>query len=348
MKKILFIIGTKPEAIKLKPVIEQCKNNFKIKVCLTNQHPNLDKIINEKCINLKLIRNEKGLSGLTGNILNLLENKKQINKWKPDLIIVHGDTTSSLCGALYAFYNKIKLCHVESGLRSNNKQSPFPEEINRKIIDALSDINFCPTIDNKKNLYKENVSSNCYIVGNTIIDSLKNNILNNKDCKILSWTNKSPYVVVTLHRRENWEKISKSIKIISKFAKNNKLKIVYVCNKNKKLKNIAKKILKNNKFVYVSDSIDHSYFQNLIINCSMIITDSGGIQEEAVYYKKPIIILRDNTERQEIIKNKCGILANNENLLKTLSSNIAFSQKPHLFGNGKSSIKIAKILSNII
>ena len=349
MKKILFILGTKPEAIKLRPIIKKCKDSFVIKICLTNQHPNLEKILGEDCICLNLVRNEKGLAGLTGKILELLDDQKEIRKWKPDLVVVHGDTTSSLCGCLYAFYEKIKICHVESGLRTHDKYAPFPEEINRLIIDSISDINFCPTIENKKNLQKENAAGKIHVVGNTIIDVLRNNEIDNIKCSELEWANNFSFGIVTLHRRENWgEFIKKSIQIICDFAKKNKQKIIYVSNNNEDLRVAVKQTTHGNEFVLVCDPLDPIVFQKLLSECSFVITDSGGIQEEATYYQKPLIILRKNTERIEIIKNKCGILANNENLSEILSnfSDIKFEKNPFVFGNGTSSDKIVNVIKS--
>ena len=351
MKKILFIIGTKPEAIKLLPLIKKCKNYHKIKICLTNQHPNINRIIKEDdCITLNLIRNENGLSGLTGKILELLDKENEIKKFNPDLIIVHGDTTSSLCGCLYAFYEKIKLFHVESGLRTNDKYAPFPEEINRRIIDSFSDVNLCPTNENKKNLAKENIIDNVYVVGNTIIDYLKNK--ENKEINLpeLLWINNEPFAIATLHRRESWGgSITKSINLLSDFAKKNKYKIIYISNNNKSLKQDAEKILNNNEFVLLSDPLEPNIFQALLSKCEFVVTDSGGIQEEAVYYQKPIIILRKNTERIEILQNNCGILANNDTLLECLMNirGNKFNKNSFLFGEGNSSDKIISLINNL-
>ncbi len=346
MKKILFILGTKPEALKLLPVFDNCKS---FKVCITNQHPNIDKLLNinkNKIIQLKLERNEKGLSGLTGQILRLLDENKKVRRWKPDLIVVHGDTTSALCGALYAFYENIKLCHVESGLRTHNKRAPFPEESNRKIIDYLSDVHFCPTENNKNNLNNENICNNIHVVGNTIIDFIKN-IKTKENKKIKKWLNNSEYGLVTIHRRENWNIIQDYLKIISKFATEKKQKIIYVCNNNKKLKKIVKDKIKS-KYVFLSNPLEPKKFYGILSGCSFVLTDSGGIQEEASFLGKPMIILRNETERDEIIKNKCGVLANKENLRNILNQikNKKFNQVNNLYGNGNTAFQITKLLLN--
>jgi UDP-N-acetylglucosamine 2-epimerase (non-hydrolysing) len=347
LKKILFIIGTRPEAIKMKPVIEKCEKLFNCKICFTNQHKNLNNFINfkkEKIIYLKLKRKDSNLTRLTSDILDLLNKESKIKSWKPDLIVVHGDTTSSFCGALYAFYEKIKLCHIESGLRTQDKNSPFPEEFNRRTIDYLADINFCPTKTNKKNLLNENLKRNNYVVGNTIIDTLKKEINLNK--KLIEF---SDYIVVTIHRRENWgSKIEKSLKIINEYSLSKNKKIVYVCNNNDDLKKIVKDCLGKNPNILLLDPLSLEEFRCLLRNSSCIVTDSGGIQEEACYYGKPLLILRDNTERTEAVNNLCAKLVDIKNLSRYLNNieKVKFKTNKNLYGKGDTSDAILKILSN--
>jgi len=351
MNKLLFFIGTRPEAIKLNSVLEQSKEKFKIKVCLTSQHENIDKFlpkINKKdIVRLDLKRDESGLCGLMGNILNLLDKDQRLKKWQPDLIVVHGDTTSALCGAFYAFYNQIKLCHIEAGLRTHNKFAPFPEECNRKIIDYLSDIHFAPNQNNKKNLIKENIKS--YVTGNTVIDFLKNNIKKNYKHPLIDWTAKDKFALLTLHRRENWgENMEKMMLNISKFSIKNEYKIIYVTNQNNKIKKLASRIFKNNKFVKFSNPLEPVDFHNILNHSEFVITDSGGIQEEASFLKKPIVILRNETERDEIVKSKCGVLSSCENLQEVLESvinnTIKFNKTSKLFGSGNSGLKIVSLI----
>jgi UDP-N-acetylglucosamine 2-epimerase (non-hydrolysing) len=359
MKRVLFILGTRPEAIKLQPIISRCANLFDIKICLTNQHSDTDNVLLEfkqYIIKLKLTRNEFGLSGLMGNILILLDQEQNIKTWRPDLIIVHGDTTSSLCGALYSYYEQIPLCHIESGLRTNDKFSPFPEESNRKIIDYLSTINFAPTILNKNNLSNENIINNVYVVGNSIIDVLKNNldiIDINIDLKLLSWISNNDFGLITLHRRENWKNnIEKALKEISIFCLKNEYRMIYVCNQNTTLQNLVKKTINNNPFIYIVNSLENKEFHHLILKCNFIITDSGGIQEEASFLGKPLLVLRNTTERQEIINTNCGLLLDIQNIQNTLLSiinkNINFNQDKTLYGNGTTSIQIAETLRSYL
>ena len=355
MKKILFILGTRPEAIKLQPIILQCLNFFDIKICLTNQHSDIDSILfdfKQYIVSLKLIRNESGLSGLIGNILVLLDKNKKIKEWAPDLIIVHGDTTSSLCGALYSYNEQIPLCHVESGLRTNNKFSPFPEESNRKIIDYLATINFAPTSMNQNNLTNENIVNNVHVVGNSIIDVLKMNLDTTDisiNSKLLSWISNNDFALITLHRRENWKSnIQSALKEISSFCLKHKYQMVYVCNKNIELQDLVKKTIRDNPFIYIIDPLENKEFHHLILKSNFIITDSGGIQEEASFIGKPILVLRNNTERQEIVNSNCGLLLEINNIQNTLegilNKSIKFNQDKTLYGNGTTSIQIAEIL----
>ena len=347
MKKILFILGTRPEAIKLKPIVVECINSFDVKVCLTNQHSNIDNMFFEfknNIINLELKRNESGLSGLMGNILVLLDNEIKIKEWKPDLVIIHGDTCSSICGALYAFYNKIKLCHIEAGLRTNDKKSPFPEESNRKIIDYLSDIHFAPTELDKQNLVNEKIDNdNIFVVGNSIIDVIKNHP------KYDTCDKSKPYGLVTLHRRENWPDIIKSaLKEISRFALDARYNIIYVCNNDEYLKGQVKNIIQNNPYISISDSVNYDKFYQLMSESNFILTDSGGIQEEGVFLGKPLLIMRESTERQILLNNNCGYLVNPSNvyhiMTQTINNELHFNYCPNLFGNGNTSSSITKIL----
>lgn len=345
MKKVLFIIGTRPEAIKLKPIIENINKCFQIKICLTNQHENIKNTFlefNNDIIELKLKREENNLTGLMGNILLLLDNNTDIQTWKPDIIAVHGDTCSALCGAFYAFYSNIKLCHIEAGLRTHDKFSPFPEEANRKIIDYLSDIYFAPTKYNQNNLEQENITDNVHVVGNSIIDVIKTNDYNNDEVKEI-------YGLVTLHRRENWDSIiESSLNEIVRFASYFKYKILYVCNHNSLLKNKIIKIIDNNKYVEILDPLNSIQFHKLLKNCAFVVTDSGGIQEEAVYFSKPLLIMRTTTERQEIINYNCGYLINPDTVYNTLtdilSGRLHFNIKTELYGDGSTSKNIKEKL----
>lgn len=343
--RVLFILGTRPEAIKLKPIIELANNCFEVKICLTNQHPDIDKFFPDMLdgiIQLPLHRTEKGLADLTGRLLSLLDSDQQIKDWSPSMIIVHGDTTSALCGAMYAHYNKISLAHVEAGLRTHNKQSPFPEESNRRIIDYLSDIKFAPTECDKNNLNQEQIVDNIFVVGNSIIDVIK-------DQKFDERYKPFPYGLVTLHRRENWDStIELTLLELAKFANDFKYNIVYVCNNNTKLKNKVHGILANHRYIKIRDALEYSDFIRLLNDCSWILTDSGGIQEESVFLKKPLLIMRENTERQGVLMSRCGYLVSPKNIYTilehTIDQTLKFDMDPFMYGCGDTAHSIIKIL----
>lgn len=337
MKKLLFILGTRPEAIKLQPVIKLASKLFDIKICIIKQHDNLIQYFsNYDTIELDFIRKEKNISGLVGKILQLLDESHDLQMYNPDLIIVHGDTCSALCGAMYAFYSKIKLCHIESGLRTHNKNLPFPEESNRKFIDYLSDLHFAPIDLNKNNLLLENIStSSIFVVGNSIIDVLKNKP-DQQNCL--------KYGLVTLHRRENWDSnIEQSIKVLSQFALKFKYQIKFVMHPNTYLQNKIK-TLNDNPFFEIYDPMSHEIFQNLLKEASFVVTDSGGIQEECVYFCKPLFIMRESTERPEIINNGCGYLVNayniEEYLTRFIENKLYFNCLSSLYGDGNTSKQI--------
>lgn len=336
----------------MNPVIDEALySNNEVKICLTSQHDIRSLLVSvndSDIISLDLKRDERGLCGLTGNILRLLDGEKSLEDWNPDMVVVHGDTTSALCGALYAFYKQIKLCHVESGLRSDNKFSPFPEEANRKLIDYLSDIHFAPHQNNKERLEKERVGGQIHVVGNTIVDVVKKNVVFDFNSRLLDWAG-ADFVLVTLHRRENWgENIKGMLSDISDFARTNKYKIVYVKNQNPALQKMADEAFIDNDRVLVSDPLSTFEFHNVLARCSFVMTDSGGIQEEANFLGKPIMVLRNETERQEILDCGGSVLVPPERLRAAIKDFLIaeFNKCPSLYGNGDSSRKIIEIIND--
>lgn len=323
-KKILISFGTRPEAIKLARLIYQLKKNknFIIKICLSGQH---DEMLYQ-VLNLYKIKPDYDLKVMkTNQTLNLLASKilKKLNNvlisFKPDLLLVHGDTTTAYISSLAAFQNKIKVGHIEAGLRTYNLQSPYPEEFNRKSIGVVADINYAPTKKSVENLKRENISNNKIIfTGNTIIDTLKysNKILfNNK--KILDKikknfyyiNNKKKLILVTSHRRENYgkgiENICSALKEIVR--RNHNIEIIFPVHLNPKINLIVNNKLGNVKNIYLVNPLDYFSFIYLMKLSYLILTDSGGIQEEAPYFNKPVLVLRNETERPEA-KNFGGAL----------------------------------------
>jgi UDP-N-acetylglucosamine 2-epimerase (non-hydrolysing) len=346
MIKILFILGTRPEAIKLKPLIKELRSCdfFDTRVCLTNQHPEMSGLIGgDDFISLPLEREGSSLTELNGLLLTLLFKNKEIPAFNPDLIVVHGDTTSSLCGAMYAFYSGIKVCHVEAGLRTH-EVNPFPEEFNRRTIDGISDMLFAPTEKNRDNLAKEGISKGVYVVGNTSIDVLKTSLNSSFENQVTKWTAGDDFIISTMHRRENWGcNFSDALDQIDKFAAKSQRKFVYVCNNNADLAKTASAALGANPNVYVSRPLPPEEFQNLLWRCKAVLTDSGGIQEEAVFLKKPLLILRESTERKEITELNAGKLINPAEICSVLHNldNLDFNFNNYdMYGMGETSSKI--------
>ena len=321
--KILFILGTRPEAIKLVPVIKYMKENTDliVKVCNTEQQKEMSNdildVFNIKAdYGLDIMSDNQTLFLLTSKLLLSLE--AIFNDEKPDLVIVQGDTSTAFVGSLAAFYCKIKVAHVEAGLRTYNKYSPFPEEVNRELISKMASFHFVPSKIGETNLLKENIdSSNIFQIGNTVIDSLlsmkhmiqEDHVLQTKITSRISslgYTFSSRKVIlVTGHRRENFGdsffNIFEAIKEIS--LKYSNIDIVYPVHLNPNVREMAFDVLSNLDNVYLIEPLNYDEFVYLMMNSYLIITDSGGIQEEAPSLKIPTLVTRDTTERQEVLDN---------------------------------------------
>jgi UDP-N-acetylglucosamine 2-epimerase (non-hydrolysing) len=308
--KVLSIFGTRPEAIKMAPVVKELESRKEIEsiVCVTAQHREmLDQVLNVFKIkpdyDLNIMHQGQTLGEITTKALNGLE--EVINKVKPDIVLVHGDTTTAFAGALAAFYNQVSIGHVEAGLRTDDKYSPYPEEMNRQMIDRLTDLYFAPTNLSKRNLLKENVSkSKIYITGNTAIDAMKTTVNSNYHNEVFNWVGNSKMILLTAHRRENlgepMEHIFNGIKrVVDEF---DDVKVVYPIHLNPKVRIVAKKIFGNDSKVKIIEPLDVFDFHNFQNKAYIILTDSGGIQEEAPSLGKPVLVLRNTTERPEGIK----------------------------------------------
>jgi UDP-N-acetylglucosamine 2-epimerase (non-hydrolysing) len=369
--KILVVIGTRPEAIKMAPIILLLKKKIKkkdLKICITAQHREmLDDVLKLFKIfpdyDLNVMKKNQSLSRLTSNIIIKFE--KILDKFKPNLTLVHGDTTTTFAITLANFYKKLPVAHIEAGLRTNNIYSPWPEEANRKITDLLSSMHFVPINNSKKNILKENISSKCLkITGNTVIDALlftKKNILRNKILrkqmdKQFKFSDKK-IILVTAHRRENFGKgileLCKSLKYIVKTRTD--VQIIYPVHPNPNIKNIVYKKLSNIKNINLIKPVNYLSMVYLMMKSYLIVTDSGGVQEEAPSLSKPIVILRDVTERPEIIKMGGGVLVkrNQLEIVKTvnkiLDNNKIYKKMSSIknpYGDGKASSRIVKEILN--
>lgn len=367
--KILVIFGTRPEAIKLAPLINRLRANmfFDVRVCNTGQHKDLIspivdlfKILVDYELNCMEIN--QGLSGLTCKIITKLE--LLFKSYKPDYIIVHGDTTTSFASALASFYAGIKIIHVEAGLRTYNKKSPFPEEINRTLTGSLADIHFAPTETSKNNLIAEGKKSNVYVTGNTVIDALYDALKlideNSHEIKKLdSKIHKTKKIILfTGHRRENFgdgfDNIFESIKTLT--LSRNDVQLIYPVHPNPNVKAIAEDYFKDNENVILIEPLDYSTFIWVLNLSYLVITDSGGIQEEAPSLGKPVLVIRDTTERPEAVNagtvilvgsNKVDLLQNVNKLLDEQEFYNQMSSIINPYGDGFASERIIEVLMNI-
>ena len=372
--RILVVIGTRPEAIKMAPLILELKKYFsskEIKVCVSAQHRGLlDEILNlfkiRPNFDLNIMKKDQDLFDISLSIISKF--KEVLENFKPKLIIVHGDTTTTMIATLCGFYKKIKVMHVESGLRTNNLMAPWPEEANRQITDLLSSYHLAPTKTAKKNLDKINLKSETILVtGNTVIDALlqtKKIITSNKKNiknldKIFNFLNKNKkMILVTCHRRENFGKgikeLCKSLKEI--VETNSNTQIVFPVHPNPNIKKHVSSLLKNINNIYLINPVDYTSMVYLMMQSYLIITDSGGIQEEAPSLKKPLVILRDETERPEVIKIGAGILVSRDNKKitslvldilndKKLYKKMSLIKNP--YGDGQASKRIASLIKKL-
>ena len=323
MKKILLVFGTRPEAIKMAPLVkefEKYKNNFKTKVCVTAQHREmLDQVLDLFDItpdyDLNLMKPGQDLYDITANVL--LGMKDVLSDFKPDLVLVHGDTTTTSATSLSAYYQQIKVGHVEAGLRTGNIYSPFPEEVNRQITGVLATYNFAPTTMSKNNLLKENKDPNGIIVtGNTVIDALFLALDKIKNCKKLqkqilndiaisgySLKDCKKIILVTGHRRENHGsgliRICTALKDIA--FNNPNIDIVYPVHLNPHVQQPVNELLSDIKNLYLIKPLQYEQFIYIMDKSYFIITDSGGVQEEAPSLGKPVLVMRETTERPEAV-----------------------------------------------
>ncbi|QNF33817.1 UDP-N-acetylglucosamine 2-epimerase (non-hydrolyzing) [Adhaeribacter swui] len=368
MKQIAIVLGTRPEAIKLIPLYLKFKESkfFNPVLISTGQHKEmLEQIFSFfnlwPDIELNVMSNNQGLSGLTSILFQKLE--EVISRYKFDGIIVQGDTSTAMVGSMVCFYNKVKVIHIEAGLRTYDKFSPFPEEVNRRIIGLVADFHFAPTEKAAKALEKENLNG-IYIVGNTVIDSLilamkkiaadEEKYKTNLEISFPDFENKR-LVLVTGHRRENFgkgfEEICKALAMLA--DKHKELSFVYPVHLNPNVRQTVFKFLQEYKNIHLIDPLPYDQLLYLMSKSVLILTDSGGIQEEAPSLNIPLIVMRDNTERPEGIEAGCAVLAgttasNIVNLFKRIYEDQKtynkMAQAVNPYGDGKSAERIVQVL----
>jgi UDP-N-acetylglucosamine 2-epimerase (non-hydrolysing) len=378
INKIMIVFGTRPEAIKLAPVINKLREDhswFEVIVCVTAQHREmLDQVLNVFSIkpdfDLNIMRNNQSIFNVTINGLQSLE--KVLNKVKPDMVLVQGDTTTTFIAGLAAFYCKIPVGHVEAGLRTGDKYNPFPEEMNRRLGDILTDLYFTATDNAKHNLLKEGIDEKkIYVTGNTVIDALlftikkqRNNESERRFVKYFQNNyglcfNDRKIILVTGHRRESFgEEFKNMCDGIKKIALQNKdIDIVYPVHLNPNVQRPVKNILNDIKNIHLIDHLDYASFVWLMNKCYFILTDSGGIQEEAPALGKPVLVMRAKTERMEAIElgaskllgtNSEIIFQESQHLLVNKEEYNRMSKAGSPFGDGKAAHRIAKVLKKYI
>ncbi|WP_305767303.1 non-hydrolyzing UDP-N-acetylglucosamine 2-epimerase [Candidatus Epulonipiscium viviparus] len=363
--RLLSIFGTRPEAIKMAPLIKALEKDDAIEslICLTAQHREmLDQVMQifniEADYDLNIMTPGQTLTDLTAKILIRLP--EILDQARPDIVLVHGDTTTSFAASLAAFYKQIKVGHVEAGLRSYNKYEPFPEEVNRQLTRVLADLHFAPTVASKNNLLAENVNKDCiFVTGNTVIDVLqttieKNYIFDEPILNSIDYTAKK-VIVVTAHRRENFgvpiKNICFSLKTIKEIYGN--VEIVYVVHKNPNVSQVANEILGHVSGVYLIPPLNLKDMHNLLALSYLVLTDSGGLQEEVPSLGKPVLVLRNVTERLEgvdagtlkiIGTNRQDIIQNTSELLENETEYKKMTSANNPFGDGKASCRIVEAI----
>lgn len=366
INKFLFIFGTRPEAIKMAPLIKEIEKNgnFESKICVTAQHRQmLDQVLKifkiKPDYDLDIMTNDQSLFDITSRIIIKLQ--QVLAEVKPELVVVQGDTTTTFAGALAAFYTKTKVAHLEAGLRTRNKFAPFPEEINRRITSVVADLHLAPTPWSRENLLKENIpQENIFVTGNTVIDALLYvvELLKKLDTKFdqlfdgIDFSRKT--VLITGHRRENFGEGFKSIcESINELAKSYPdVNFVYPVHFNPNVREPVNKILRGIKNVHLLEPLDYEPFIYAMEKSYLILTDSGGVQEEAPSLGKPVLVMRETTERPEAVDagtvklvgtDKKKIVNGVATLLTDPREYVKMSRAHNPYGNGKASQRIVKI-----
>lgn len=362
--KVMSVFGTRPEAIKMCPLVKELNKCEKIEsvVCVTAQHRQmLDQVLEifqiKPDYDLNLMKDRQTLTTITTTVL--IELEKVLKEVQPDLVLVHGDTTTSASAALAAFYQQIPVGHVEAGLRTYNIYSPFPEEMNRKIISQIAELFFAPTENNKNNLIKENIRNNIFVTGNTVIDSFQYTVkdnyeFKNEDLKKIDFS-KDRFVLMTAHRRENLgvplEHICRAVKQL--VIDNTDIELIYPVHLNPAVRKTVFEVLGGIERVHLIDPLDVEDMHNVMSKSSLIMTDSGGLQEEGPSFGIPVIVLRTETERPEAVDAGTVIIGGvEESHIYELANHLlndeaAYRKMAHAvnpYGDGHASERIVKAI----
>ena len=359
--RIMSVFGTRPEAIKMAPLVQELKKYPEIEslCCVTAQHRQmLDSVLEVFDLkpdwDLDIMTPRQTLSTITSKCL--LGMDEAIEALKPDMILVHGDTSTTFAGALSAFYHQVPVGHVEAGLRTYDKYSPFPEEMNRKLVTSIADLYFCPTVNNRENLLKEAVTDGLFITGNTVIDALKTTVREDytfatEELNHLPYDEKK-IILVTCHRRENYGEPMKNIFLaLRQIAEANKdVELVYPVHLSPVVREAVDKYLRGAPRVHLIDPLPADEMHNLMARCYMVMTDSGGLQEEAPALGKPVLVMRKETERPEAVQAGTVKLAGVEEedvfslgceLLRSKAAYDAMAHAVNPYGDGQACRRIA-------
>ena len=359
--RVMSVFGTRPEAIKMAPLVRELAGREEIDslCCVTAQHREmLDSVLEVFHLrpdwDLNIMTPRQTLSTITSKCLTGMD--EAIDALKPDLILVHGDTSTTFAGALSAFYHQIPVGHVEAGLRTYDKYSPFPEAMNRKLVSAIADLYFCPTENNRQNLLREGITQGLFVTGNTVIDALKTTV--RKDYHFTTEIlNQLPYdskkvLLVTCHRRENYGEPMRNIMLaLREIAENNEdVELVYPVHLSPVVREAVDQYLRGAPRVHLIDPLAADEMHNLMARCYLVLTDSGGLQEEAPALGKPVLVLRRETERPEAVAagtvklagiNKETIVAMAEELLHSTGAYAAMAHAVNPYGDGFACRRIA-------
>ena len=361
MKTVMLVFGTRPEAIKMCPLVNELKRHSEIKtvVCVTGQHRQmLDQVLEAFGVvpdyDLSIMKDKQTLFDITTNILNRI--KKVLEEVKPDVVLVHGDTTTTFVPALACFYLQIPVGHVEAGLRTYNIYSPYPEEFNRQTVSIISRYNFAPTELSKQNLIREGKDkSTIYVTGNTAIDALKTTVREDYHHPELDWAAGSRLILITAHRRENLgEPMKHMFRAIRRVMdEHSDVKAIYPIHMNPVVRETASAILGDDERIHIIEPLDVLDFHNFMARSYMILTDSGGIQEEAPSLGKPVLVMRDTTERPEgIAAGTLKLVGTNEETIYTEFQRLltdkeaydAMAKASNPYGDGNACERIAMAL----
>lgn len=365
MKKVMVVFGTRPEAIKMCPLVKELqtkRSEVETVVCVTGQHKQMLKQVLDAFdvtpeYNLDIMKDKQTLFDVTTNILSGM--KGILEKEWPDLVLVHGDTSTTFATALACFYLQIPVGHVEAGLRTYNIHSPFPEELNRQAVGIIAEYNFAPTEMARENLLKEGKAQNTiFVTGNTAIDALKTTVREEYTHPELEWSSDSRLIMITAHRRENLgEPMRHMFRAIRRIVDEHKdVKAIYPIHMNPVVRKIAAEELEETDRIHIIEPLEVVDFHNFLARSYMILTDSGGIQEEAPSLGKPVLVMRDTTERPEGIKagtlklvgtDEEMIYRNFKLLLDNKEAYERMSQASNPYGDGKACGRIVNILMEV-